>query len=529
MFKDGRRLWKIYRTFGRYGFAELIKSVDPKAPTWMFALAPAGQKDLPRGVRVRLALEELGPVFVKLGQMLSTRRDMLPEDIANELSRLQDAVPPFSGEEAVAQIEQGLGQPVGALFKRFDVVPLASASIAQVHTAVVTMEDGDHEVIVKVLRPDVKAQILDDLSLMEAVARLADKHWSEAKLARPLEVVAEFRRTILDELNLLREAANCSTTRRYFEGSEDLYVPAVYWDYCAPNVLVQERIDGIPISDVDALRAQDTDLKKLSERGVNIFFTQVFRDNFFHADMHGGNIFVSKESPSDPKYIAVDYGIVGSLTEEDQRYLALNMLAFFNQDCRQVAQLHIDSGWVNPNTRIDELENAVRAVCEPIFDKPLGDISFGNFLVQLLDVGRRYEMAVQPQLVLLQKTLLYVEGLGRQLYPQLDLLETAKPILEQWVKDQLGPKAQVEQLKRRMPELPGMVDRLLNQLHKGELPVRLHADDLQQLKPQGHRKIAAAIVAIGGFGLFAAGQIHNEGVLQLGIIIGLIGAWRAMR
>ncbi len=392
----------------------------------------------PRGKRIRLAMEALGPVFIKFGQILSTRRDLLPDDVSDELASLQDNVPPFPASDAIVIIENSLGNPVDTLFARFDREPLASASVAQVHSA--QLHSGE-EVVVKVIRPGIEKVIRKDIQLMYLCARFVRLLSSEAKRLKPVEVVADYERTIFDELDLLREAANCSQLRRNFLASPLLFVPQVYWDYCRPKVMVMERIYGIPVSDVVTLKERNVNMKKLAERGVEIFFTQVFRDRFFHADMHPGNIFIDASNPQEPRYIGIDCGIVGTIEPEDQHYLASNLLAFFRRDYRKVAQLHVDSGWVPRETLVGELEAAIRTVCEPVFEKPLKDISFGQLLVRLFQVARRFNMEVQPQLVLLEKTLLNVEGLGRQLYPDLDLWVTAQPYLEKWMKDQIHPMA----------------------------------------------------------------------------------------
>jgi ubiquinone biosynthesis protein len=400
----------------------------------------------PRGVRIRRTLEDLGPIYVKFGQTLSTRKDLLPEDIAEELVKLQDRVPPFPVDAARKIIEQQLGMTVAQAFAEFDGTPLASASIAQVHTA--TLHSGE-KVIVKVLRPNIENKIHSDVGLLLELAKLAEKFWADARRLRAVEVVQEFEKTIIDELDLLREASNASAIRSNFKDSKILYIPEVHWPLTRRKVLVMERIYGVPVGDIPALQQGEADFKLLAERGVEIFFTQVFRDNFFHADMHPGNIFV--ELPA--KYLAVDFGIVGSLSDSDQRYLAENFLAFFNHDYRRVAQMHIESGWVAPNTRIEEFEAAIRSVCEPIFEKPLKDISFGLLLLRLFQTARRFDMAVQPQLVLLQKTLLNIEGLGRQLYPDLDLWQTAKPFLENWFKQRMGPTTKIKELFNKFPEI----------------------------------------------------------------------------
>ncbi len=458
------------------------------------------QNQAPRAERIRAALEELGPLFVKFGQILSTRRDLLPDDIADELAKLQDQVSPFPGVQARQIIERSYKQDIHEVFAEFDETPLASASIAQVHVA--RLLDGT-DVVVKVVRPDIKRVIERDVSLLYTIARLAERYWREGRRLRPVEVVREYEKTILDELDLMREAGNASQLRRNFLDSEQLYIPEVYWPHCRRNVMVMERIFGTPIGNVDELRQQNIDMKQLSERGVEIFFTQVFKYNFFHADMHPGNIFVSPEG----QYLAVDFGIMGALSPEDQRYLAENFLAFFNRDYRRVAELHVESEWVPSGTRIDEFEAAIRTVCEPIFERPLKDISFGHLLLRLFQTARRFDMEVQPQLVLLQKTLLNIEGLGRQLYPDLDLWQTAKPFLERWMSEQLGPKALLKNLKANLPmwveilpQLPTMIHDLTRQAQKGELELRWRSDEMVKLRCEvraSNRRSFAAITAAG--------------------------------
>jgi len=400
----------------------------------------------PRAVRLREALEELGPIFVKFGQMLSTRPDLLPADIANELTSLQDAVPPFSGKLAIEVIETSFKDKLENIFSEFDINPVASASVAQVHFA--KLHDGS-EVAVKVLRPGIEPIIERDLKLLYTLAQLANKYWQDGKRLRPVEVADEFAHTIRNELDLMREGANASQLKANFAGSSLLYVPEIYWDFTNTDVLVMERIHGIPIGDLDALNAAGIDLGKLARDGVEIFFTQAFRDGFFHADMHPGNIFVT----ADGEYRAVDFGIMGSLGEKDKRYLAENFLGFFNRDYRAVAEAHLRAGWVPADTKAEEFEAAIRSVCEPIFAKPIKDISFGKLLLRLFQTARQFNMEIQPQLVLLQKTMFQIEGLGRQLYPELDLWVTAKPYLEKWMHEQLGPKALVRALRREMPRL----------------------------------------------------------------------------
>ena len=458
-------------------------------------------------VRVRLALEELGPIFVKFGQILSTRRDLLPDELADELALLQDAVPPFPGTRARQIVEKALGQPVEALLDEFDETPLASASIAQVHAA--RLKDG-REVVVKVLRPNVEKVIRRDVGLLYIIAGLANRYWRESRRLRPLEVVRDYEKTILDELDLQREAANAAQLRRNWENSDMLFVPEVYWEFTRRNVLVMERIRGTPVSNVEKLKAQGISMRQLGEQGVEIFFTQVFRDNFFHADMHPGNIFVEPSG----RYIAVDFGIVGSLTTDDQRYLAENLLAFFNRDYHRVAELHIESEWVPKGTRVDEFESAIRSVCEPIFNKPLSEISFGHFLLNLFQTARRFDMEVQPQLVLLQKTLLYIEGVGRQLYPALDLWTTAKPFLERWMEEQVGPKAFARKLKKNLPQMtehaadmPLLVHRALRDAVEGRLEVNWKSDDLRALRREMKERHRNTIGAIGGSAMLLSGAL----------------------
>jgi ubiquinone biosynthesis protein len=458
------RMIGIQRVLMKYGLDEFIKETHLLRPLRFFFYILPRRRDTsaPLGERIRLALEELGPIFVKFGQAISTRRDLLPPDIADELAKLQDEVPPFPAEQAVEILDAAYGKPVDDVFERFDVEPFAAASIAQVHTAQLP---GGQEVIVKLLRPGVLEQIERDLDVLRMIAGLAARYWEHGKRLRPLEVVAEYEQTIIDELDLMREAANTAQLKRNFTGSDMLYVPDVYWDYCRPEVLVQERIFGIPISDMEALRAAGTNIQVLAENGVEIFFTQVFRHNFFHADMHPGNIFVIVTNPEKPKYAAVDFGIVGTLSPEDQKYLAGNFLAFFDRDYHKIAKLHIDSGWVPEGTRIDQLESAVRTVCEPIFNKPLSEISFAQVLIRLFRVAQRFNVEIQPQLILLQKTLFNIEGLGRELYPELDLWKTAHPVLKRWMGEQVGPRAILGDLRENLPQLRSILK---------ELPVVLH-------------------------------------------------------
>ena len=489
------RIIKIYWVIARFRLDTFINTTRlPWYLRLVVALLPWRLFFRAKGsseARLRGALIALGPVFIKFGQTLSTRRDLLPPDLANELALLQDRVPPFEGAQARQLIEKQLGASVDELFAEFDAEPLASASVAQVHPA--RLKDG-RAVVVKVIRPGIERVIRQDVALLYVMARMVQNLWSEGKRLRPVEVVEEYEQTIFDELDLRKEAANATQLRRNFADSDILYVPEVYWDFTRQSVMVMERISGIPVADVDALQAQGTNMEKLAERGVEIFFTQVFRDSFFHADMHPGNIFVSRENPDDPQYIAVDFGIVGSLSPEDQSYLARNILAFFQRDYRLVAQLHIDSGWVPADTNVHAFETAIRSVCEPIFEKPLKDISFGMVLLGLFQTARRFNMVVQPQLILLQKTLLNIEGLGRQLYPELDLWKTGKPYLENWMKERMGVKAMIKNIKQqapdwieKLPQIPQLVfDNLQQNRQAGELEYqRMLA--LQQAQEQRSR------------------------------------------
>lgn len=485
------RLLYINIVLVRHGLDEIILATHLFRPVryvlYLFPWYWLRGKQAPRAVRIRRALEDLGPIFVKFGQLLSTRPDLLPEDIAHELALLQDHVQPFPGAQARAFIEQAYEKPVLEVFKEFDETPLAAASVAQVHAA--RLFDG-REVIVKVLRPNVERAIRRDVSLLYTVAGLAERYWADGKRLRPTAVVAEFEKTLLGELDLLREAANASQLRRNFEGSDLLYVPEIVWPLTRRNVMVMERIFGTPISHVKSLVQQGVDLKRLSENGVEIFFTQVFRHNFFHADMHPGNIFVAK----DGRYMAVDFGIMGTLSTRDQRYLAENLLAFFHRDYRRVAEAHVDAGWVPPGTRVDEFEAAIRSVCEPIFERPLSEISFGQLLLRLFQTARQFNMEVQPQLVLLQKTLLAIEGLGRELYPELDLWQTAKPFLERWMSEQVGVRGLLKALKdnapvwaEKLPDLPLLVHDFLQQAHEGKLKVEWKSDEIAKLRREIRR------------------------------------------
>lgn len=465
---------RLYRAFRiawislRYRLDSLIP-LDrlPFALVLLMRLNPAQlfpMKNYTRGERLRLALEELGPIFTKFGQMLSTRRDLLPPDVADELRKLQDQVPPFPAAQAKATIEKALGMSVEEAFAEFESEALASASVAQVHAA--TLHTGE-KVVVKVIRPGVEKVIKKDVQLLYMLAHLVLRLVPDARRLHPVAVVADYEVSLMDELDLQKEAANTSQLKRNFLNSPLLYVPSIHWPFTRRNLMVQERIYGVPIAEVETIKAHQVNMKKLAERGVEIFFTQVFRDNFFHADMHPGNIFLDTSKPESPRYIAIDCGIVGSLSVEDQNYLARNLLAFFKQDYHEVARLHIESGWVGEGTRANEFAAAIRAVCEPIFEKPLKDISFGQVLLGLFQTARRFNMEVQPQLVLLQKTLLNIEGLGRQLYPELDLWTTAKPFLENWMKQRVGPRGILKKAQEKLPDWLELVPELPQLAHEG--------------------------------------------------------------
>ena len=512
MIRPGQALRLLYISWvvARHGLDDLLLATHLFRPVsflrvfmwWNWFRRPA-----PRGERIRRTLEDLGPIFVKFGQILSTRRDLLPDDISAELARLQDRVAPFPGATARAIIEKSYRQPIDAVFAAFDETPLASASIAQVHAA--RLLDGK-EVVVKVVRPDITRVIRRDIGLMYIIAEKIEQFWADGRRLRPRDVVAEFEKTILDELDLMREAANASQIRRNFPNSPLIYIPEVYWPLIRRNVMVMERIHGIPISNVEAIRAAGIDMKALAERGVEIFFTQVFRHNFFHADMHPGNIFVEPGG----RYIAVDFGIVGALSAEDQRYLAENFLAFFKRDYNRVAVLHVESGWVPRDTRVDEFEAAIRTVCEPIFERPLAEISFGHLLLRLFQTARRFNMEVQPQLVLLQKTLLNIEGLGRQLYPELDLWKTAKPFLERWMSEQLGVRSFINRIKSNipqwgetLPEVPQLVHDVLQRARSGNLQVQSNPEEMNRIAREIRRANQRTFGAIVGAALIVSAAV----------------------
>ncbi|MDP1527089.1 MAG: ubiquinone biosynthesis regulatory protein kinase UbiB [Rhodocyclaceae bacterium] len=498
------RLAKIVRVGLTFGLDRLIVEHDPDCRlAWPLGLVNRllFWRDLSasRAVRLRRALEALGPIFVKFGQVLSTRRDLLPADLADELALLQDRVPPYPADQAIAEIEASFGQPLAAIFDSFEREPVASASVAQVHFATLRAEHGSREVAVKVLRPGIAPVIAHDIALLDTFAGLLERFWSDGKRLKPREVVAEFAKHLGDELDLMREASNCSQLRRNFTHSTLLLVPEVHWDYCTHSVMTMERMHGLPMGQIERMRAAGIDLKALSRAGVEVFFTQVFRDGFFHADMHPGNILVSDDPATFNRYIALDFGIVGTLTETDKNYLAINFLAFFQRDYKRVAEAHIESGWAPKDTRVDELESAVRAVCEPIFDRPLKEISFGKVLLRLFQTSRRFNVEIQPQLVLLQKTLLNIEGLGRQLDPDLDLWQTAKPFLERWMHEQAGWRGLLNHVKREgpqwatlLPQLPRLAHQALTQANARETA----AEEIARLREAATRNRQLALSAI---------------------------------
>lgn len=530
------RLLQILRTFFRYRLDQLLpkQHITTKVKIFLFFARFFPEPALSRGERIRKTCEDLGPVFVKFGQLLSTRPDLIPADIIVELNKLQDDVPPFDSKTFHDIVEQALEQPLEEAFAQFSQSPLASASVAQVHTA--TLHDGT-EVVVKVIRPGIEEVIEQDVNLLFRLAYLIERFAPDGRRMKPVEVVEDYQHTIFDELNLQQEAANASQLKRNFAQSPQLYIPEIYWDLTRKNVLVMERIYGIPVTDIGALKAQKTDMKLLAERGVEIFFTQVFKHNFFHADMHPGNIFVSRQHPERPTYIAVDMAIVGTLDSEDQYYLARNLLAMFRRDYRQVAELHIQSGWIPPDTRISNFEGAIRSVCEPIFEKPLKEISFGHVLIQLFQTARRFNMEVQPQLILLQKTLLNIEGMGRQLYPDLDLWTTAHPFLEQWLRDRFHAKSLVRQLQRhgpewmeKFPEIPHLIYNSLTQTatprYKSEsLPLTADNNSNGQQKPQ--RRMRIAVLALAG-AIMTAWPGISEHVHQLPVSTWILTAIAAL-
>ncbi|MBT8072042.1 MAG: ubiquinone biosynthesis regulatory protein kinase UbiB [Gammaproteobacteria bacterium] len=539
------RIWHIGVILKRYRLDNLFSTTRLPGPIrWVGVFIPSGKEisGLPRGERLRLALQELGPVYVKFGQILSTRRDLLPPDIADELALLQDQVPPFPGEQAREIIEKALGQPVGEIFATFDTNPLASASIAQVHPA--TLHDG-REAVVKVVRPGIGKQLRKDIDLLKSLARLAEKVMQGGARIQPLEVVREFETVVFDELDMQREAANASMLRRNFEGSRDLYIPEVYWQWCRHRVMVMERVSGLPVGDVENLRKHGVNLKKLARRGVRVFYTQVFRDNLFHADLHPGNILVDASNPDDPTYIAMDFGIVASLSTEDLYYIAENFKALFNQDYRRVAALHIDAGWVPATTRLEELESAVRSVGEPNFTRPLNEVSFGKVLFDLFQVAHRFQLTLQPQLLMLQKTLLNVEGLARQLDPELDIWGVAKPELENILRTRHNLESVSQELRDRLPgwlaqapEIPGLVHDFLVKANSGQLLTRTTSEDTarrfeEQLASRRKmvRALAGGSLSIPGAILMAleTGPWFIWGYSAVGAILLALGCWQIIK
>ncbi len=546
MIRHALRLGSIGLTLARYRLDDILVAMPPLRAARLIRLLPWGRRDvrdLARGTRLRLALQELGPIYVKFGQILSTRRDLLPADIADELAGLQDDVSPFASAEARKIIEAELKAPIGELFAEFEDQPLASASIAQVHGA--RLHSGE-AVVVKVVRPGIDAQIERDLALLKSLARLVRRAHPEGERIRPDEVVGEFERVIFGELDMQSEAANASLIRRNFLDSRDLYIPAIYWDYTARRVLTMERVSGIPVRDIEALKAHGVDLEKLARRGIRVFYTQVFRDNLFHADMHPGNILVDVSQPDDPSFISLDFGIVGSLTPTDLHYIGENFLAIFNREYRRVAELHVEAGWVPPDTRIDQMEAAARTVCEPAFTRPLEEVSFAELVINLFAVARQFKLTLQPQLIMLQKTLLNIEGMGRDLYPKINIWEVAKPELESIYAERYALPRTVERIGRqlpallaRSPELPTLIYEALKIAGSGGMRARIDSEDLEQLARQlgrHNRRLPGAVLAAGllitgallaGYGV---GPIWQDLSLPgLGALaLGLISAWRAL-
>jgi len=510
----GFRLFRIAVVLARYRMDTLILDMPALKLARVVRMIPWGRRgvrDLSRGARLRLALEELGPIYVKFGQILSTRRDLLPHDIADELAKLQDDVPAFPGEQARAIVEEELGKPVAELFGSFDETPMASASIAQVHAA--TLPDGT-EVVAKVVRPGIEKRITDDLELLTTLANLARRYHPEGERIRPNEVVAEFKRVIFDELSMQSEGANASMLRRNWEDSEALYIPKIYWSHTADRVLVMERVGGVPVRDIDELRRQGVDMERLARRGIRVFYQQVFRDNLFHADMHPGNIRIDTTDPANASFIALDFGIVASLTPNDLYYIGENFLAIFNRDYRRVAELHIEAGWVPADTRIDEMEAAARTVCEPSFTRPLEEVSFAELLVNLFEVARRFKLTLQPQLIMLQKTLLNIEGMGRDLYPKINIWDVAKPELESIFRERYGIGKTAKKLGRELPswvargpEIPNLIHDALKFASSGRINARIASEDLEAIDHQLQRHNRRTPGAIFAAGLLIASSV----------------------
>ncbi len=540
------RLWRINTILARYRLDEIAFGTPLYQPLRLAGLLTlrksADIKDVPVGKRLRLALQEMGPVYVKFGQILSTRRDLLPGEIADELSLLQDRVPPFPGAEAQAIIEKALGAPVAELFKEFEIEPLASASIAQVHGAI--LKTGE-KVVVKVVRPGIRRQLVRDLEPLKAITGILERYWHGGSRVRPLELVKEFESVIYDELDMQREAANASLLKRNFKNSKEVYIPTIYWSLSKDNVLVMERVEGIPVGDIEALKAAGVDLKRLAVRGVRMFYTQVFRDNLFHADLHPGNILIDVSNPADASYILLDYGIVASLSPQDLYYISENFIALFKQNYRRVAELHIEAGWVPAATRVDELEAAVRTVGESSFSRPLNEISFGHMLLSLFRVARRFQLAVQPQLIMLQKTMLNIEGLGRQLYPDLDIWAVAKPELESIIREKYGFEHTFADLRDKLPnwlskapEMPGLVRDYLTMATRGELRTRMDSEELKALnetfvkESQRNRRylLSASLAVVSAvFLALETGPWQLAGFSVLGITAGLVALFSLLR
>jgi len=539
------RLMKISSTLARYRLDDLLEATHLFRPMrWVRRVFP-GPRDIaesPRGKRLRLALQELGPVYVKFGQIISTRRDLLPRDIADELSLLQDQVPPFPGDQAQAIIEKALGKPVSELFAQFDPEPLASASIAQVHP--VTLIDG-RLAVAKVVRPGIGKQLRRDIDLLKAIAGLAERYWEGGQHVRPTEIVKEFETFVFDELDMQREGANASMLRRNFKDSPDLYIPEIYWPWCKQEVLVMERVSGLPVGDMEALKKSGVNLERLARRGMRVFYTQVFRDNLFHADMHPGNILVDASNPDEPTFIALDFGIVASLTPKDLYYISENFIALFNQEYRRVAELHIEAGWIPQGTRLDELEAAVRTVGEPMFTRALNEISFGELLFKLFKVAHRFHLNIQPQLIMLQKTLLNVEGIGRQLYPELDLWAEAKLELEAILREKHSVEHAAQDLRSRLPawlsqapEMPGLIHDYLVKAVNGEQRTHITSKDLAALRQEHERYHNRTLVGLAGAASVLAGTLFAVtetgpwflwGYSAPGVVLLGLGAWLFVR
>lgn len=539
------RIWHIGVILKQYRLDELFNTGRLPGPVrWLRIFIPDGKdvSGLKRGERLRLALQELGPVYVKFGQILSTRRDLLPRDIADELALLQDQVPPFPGEEARRIIEKALGEPVDTVFASFDTQPLASASIAQVHPA--TLHDG-REAVVKVVRPGIEKQLRKDIDLLKSIAGIAEKFLQGGARIQPLEVVREFEVVVFDELDMQREAANASMLRRNFQGSKDLYIPEVYWKWCKRRVMVMERVSGLPVGDIEGLHEQGVNMKRLARRGIRVFYTQVFRDNLFHADMHPGNILVDASNPDDPTFIAMDFGIVASLSPNDQYYIAENFRALFNQNYRRVAALHIDAGWVPATTRLDELEAAVRTVGEPNFTRPLNEVSFGKLLFDLFQVAHRFQLTLQPQLLMLQKTLLNIEGLGRQLDPEIDIWSVAKPELETILRERHNFESVSQELRDRLPgwlaeapEMPGLIHDFLVKANSGQLLTRTASEDAAAARREQTAARRKSLQALAGGSLSIPGAILLAmetgpwfiwGYSAPGLILLVLGGWQIFK